>query len=284
MNINLVEMLMDTIGIEQTKIENCKGDKSIPLPDEICEKFKINKQYYNMYDFNNSELSAWSFYQSILYFLKKDYFREPLSYLTKEYEKFILTCKNEIEKMFYVATDNKTQLNFFEINDTLLNVLSKYLELKIYIMTSSTINVFPNNNTKNKKILIFKEDNCYYPVVDLRFQGYDFLNSYDFNDEKYMYCGLCNKIIRVLNDENHLATHTKENKEQKEQKEKKEQKERNSSDNVLSSTHLLKKNKEELIVTALHLGIEVKKQGKTKIVHKNKNELIEEIINHAKKK
>ena len=265
MNINLVEMLMDTIGIEQTKIENCKGDKSIPLPDEICEKFKINKQYYHMYDFNNSELSAWSFYQSILYFLKKDYFNEPLSYLTKEYEKFILTCRNEIEKMFYVATDNKVQLNFFEINDMLLNALSKYLELKIYIMTSDTIRVFPNNNTKNKKILIFKKDNCYYPVADLRFQGYDFLNNYDFNDEKYTYCGLCNKIIRVLDDENHLATHTKD-------------------DKLFDENKLLKKNKEELIVTALSLGIEVKKQGKTKIVHKNKNELISEIINHAKKK
>ena len=31
-------------------------------------------------------------------------------------------------------------------------------------------------NNKNKKIVIFEENNVYYPVIDNRFQGYEFVN------------------------------------------------------------------------------------------------------------
>ena len=268
MDISLVETIMENLGIEQSKIDLNKTDKSVPLPENIIKKFNINANNYTMYDFNNNENTdskVWTFYQSILYFLKKDYLLESFNNMKKEYESFIIKFKHDIDRMCHVI-DNNVEISTFEIDDKLLNILSRYLELKITILNSEEkINIYPDNNSKNKKILIFKNDNAYYPVADLRFQGYEFITDdmliqedKPSTEEKFVFCGLCNKITPISDKHKH--------------------------DEKIDEKKLLKKSKEELMVTALSLGIQINKQGKTKVITKNKNELIIEIINHATKK
>ena len=250
MDISLVESIMENLGISQSKIDLNKTDKCIPLPENIIKKFNINSSNYTMYDFNNNDNTnpkVWTFYQSILYFLKKDYLLQSFNSMTKEYESFILKFKKEIERMCYVI-DNNNEILTFEIDDKLLNILSRYLELKIVLLTNEEkIIIYPDNNSKNKKIVIFKNNDVYYPVADLRFQGYEFITDDIFSQQEIKF----------------------ENKEET---------------NILNESILNKMNKQELTNTANNYGIIITKVGKTKTVTKTKKELIIEILNHAHKK
>jgi hypothetical protein len=117
-------------------------------------------------------------------------------------------------------------------------------------MNSNSIECYLEENSKNKKIVIFEKDNVYYPVIDNRFQGYEFVNE------------------TVL-----------EPKEPKEQ----EHKEQEHKEQV-TETKLRAMNKDMLADTAAKYGIEVTKQGKTKIISRTRIELISDILKQLGKK
>ena len=162
--------------------------------------------------------------------------------LTKEYERFLVSFKNDIEKMFYI-TQQKVELDVSDItNKDFLKILSRYIELKIVIMNIDNIQVYPEEASKNKKIVILEENNVYYPVIDNRFQGYEFINETQVEPKNIM--------------------------------EKVEPKERvEITENWLRSMP-----KEVLIKTAAEYGIEITKQGKTKVISRTRNELISYIL------
>ncbi|MDB4507493.1 hypothetical protein N9064_01225, partial [bacterium] len=108
MDIALVEMIMDVAGISQSKIQLSEEKKHEEVPQNICKKYNINNQLYSIYRVSQSteeeiQQHLWSFYQSILYFIKKDYFMLSEETMVKEYERFLVSFKNDIEKMFYIT-------------------------------------------------------------------------------------------------------------------------------------------------------------------------------------
>lgn len=256
MDIALVEMIMEVAGVTQSKIQMCEQKMHEELPPHISEKYNINNQLYTIYKVpecpeKEIKRDIWSFYQCILYFLKKDYFMESEDNLLKEYEKFLVSFKHDIEKMFYV-THKKCEFNVHDIKDKdFLKILSRYIELKIIIMNSNSIECYLEENSKNKKIVIFEKDNLYYPVIDNRFQGYEFVNE------------------TVL--------------EPKEQHEEQERAKEQPEEQV-TETKLRAMNKDMLANTAAHYGIEVTKQGKTKIISRTRIELISDILKQLGKK
>lgn len=249
MDIALIEMIMEVAGISQSKIQYCEENSQEELPSEILKKYNINNQLYTIYRVPKCQDEQvpehlWTFYQSILYFLQKDYFMASEEMLLKQYESFIVKFKNDIEKMFYV-TQQKIELDPYTIKDKeFLKILSRYIELKIIILNSEEIEFFPEENTKNKKIVIFEKNNVYFPVVDNRFQGYEFVND-----------------LMVEQEHKQIIVTT-----------------------ALTEPMLKAMNKDKLIETAFKHGIEVNKQGKTKIISKTRTELISEILKYINKK
>ena len=247
MDIALVEMIMDVAGISQSKIQLCEEKKHEEIPQNICKKYNINNQLYSIYRVSQSpneeiQQHLWSFYQSVLYFLKKDYFMLSEESLTKEYERFLVSFKHDIEKMFYI-TQQKVELDIADIiNKDFLKILSRYIELKIVIMNIDNIQVYPEEASKNKKIVILEENNVYYPVIDIRFQGYEFINETQIESKSIM--------------------------ERVEPKERVE----------ITENWLRSMPKEVLIKTAAEYGIEITKQGKTKVISRTRNELISDIL------
>ena len=250
MDIALVEMVMDVAGISQSKIQLCEEKKHEEIPQNICKKYNINNQLYSIYRVSqspNEEIQEhlWSFYQSILYFIKKDYFMLSEESLTKEYERFLVSFKNDIEKMFYVI-QQKVELDISEItNKDFLKILSRYIELKIVIMNIDNIEIYPDEASKNKKIVILEENNVYYPVIDNRFQGYEFIN------------------------EQRVEPKVEPSVEPSEKVEPKVE----PSENWIRSMP-----KDLLIKTAAEYGIETTKQGKTKVISRTRIELISDIL------
>ena len=121
MDIALIEMIMDVAGITQSKIQLCEEKKHEEIPQNICKKYNINNQLYSIYRVSQSpneeiQQHLWSFYQSVLYFLKKDYFMLSEESLVKEYERFLVSFKNDIEKMFYI-TQQKVELDIADITN-----------------------------------------------------------------------------------------------------------------------------------------------------------------------
>jgi hypothetical protein len=252
MDIALVEMVMDVAGISQSKIQLCEEKKHEEIPQNICKKYKINNQLYGIYRVSqspNEEIQEhlWSFYQSILYFIKKDYFMLSEESLTKEYEGFLVSFKNDIEKMFYVI-QQKVELDISEItNKDFLKILSRYIELKIVIMNIDNIEIYPDEASKNKKIVILEENNVYYPVIDNRFQGYEFINEQ-----------------RV---------------EPNDKVEPKVEPSVEPSDKVEPSENWIRSMPKDLLIkTAAEYGIETTKQGKTKVISRTRIELISDIL------
>lgn len=248
MDIALVEMIMDVAGINQSKIQLCEETYQQELPLEISKKYNINNQLYTIYRVpkcpdENIQTHLWTFYQSILYFLKKDYFMSSEETLLKEYENFLVKFKNEIEKMFYV-TQQKIDFDLTSIHQKdFLNILSRYIEFKIIILNLKGIEQYPEENSKNKKIVFFEQNNVYYPVIDTRFQGYEFANE--------ITC-----METILPKQNVTVT----------------------------ETELRAMQKDKLISLAKDYGIEVTKQGKTKIIARTRIELISDILKQLSKK
>jgi len=257
MDIALVEMVMDVAGISQSKIQLCEEKKHEEIPQNICKKYNINNQLYSIYRVSqspNEEIQEhlWSFYQSILYFIKKDYFMLSEESLTKEYERFLVSFKNDIEKMFYVI-QQKVELDISEItNKDFLKILSRYIELKIVIMNIDNIEIYPDEASKNKKIVILEENNVYYPVIDNRFQGYEFINEQRVEPPKV-----------EPNDKVEPSVEPSEKVEPKVE----------PSENWIRSMP-----KDLLIKTAAEYGIETTKQGKTKVISRTRIELISDIL------
>lgn len=257
MDIALVEMIMDVAGISQSKIQLSEEKKHEEVPQNICKKYNINNQLYSIYRVSQSpdeeiQQHLWSFYQSILYFIKKDYFMLSEESLIKEYERFLVSFKNDIEKMFYI-TQHKVELDITDItNKDFLKILSRYIELKIVIMNIDNIQIYPDETSKNKKIVILEENNVYYPVIDNRFQGYEFIND------------------------------TQVEIEPKEVEPKVEPKEVEPKSNIekveISESWLRSMPKELLIKTAAEYGIDTIKQGKTKVISRTRIELISDIL------
>ncbi len=248
MDIALVEMIMDVAGISQSKIQLCEEKKHEEVPQNICKKYNINNQLYSIYRVCQSteeeiQQHLWSFYQSILYFIKKDYFMLSDETLIKEYERFLVSFKNDIEKMFYI-TQHKIELDISDItNKDFLKILSRYIELKIVIMNIDNIQIYPEQASKNKKIVILEENNVYYPVIDNRFQGYEFINDTQVEIEP-------------------KEVEPKSNIEKVE----------------ISESWLRSMPKELLIKTAAEYGIDTIKQGKTKVISRTRIELISDIL------
>ena len=248
MDIALVEMIMDVAGINQSKIQLCGETYQQELPLEISKKYNINNQLYTIYRVpkcpdENIQTHLWTFYQSILYFLKKDYFMSSEETLLKEYENFLVKFKNEIEKMFYV-TQQKIDFDLTAIHQKdFLNILSRYIEFKIIILNLKGIEQYPEENSKNKKIVFFEQNNVYYPVIDTRFQGYEFANE--------ITC-----VETILPKQNVTVT----------------------------ETELRAMQKDKLTSLAKDYGIEVTKQGKTKIIARTRIELISDILKQLSKK
>ena len=243
MDIALVEMIMDVAGISQSKIQLYEDNMQEELPENILKKYNINKHLYTIYRVpitKNEEIKEhlWSFYQSILYFLKKDYFMESEETMVKEYERFLVSFKNEVEKMFYI-TQQKVEIDTKDItNNNFLNILSRYIELKIVIMDIDGIKIYPDEASKNKKIVIFEENNVYYPVIDNRFQGYEFINE-------------PSKVEPSKVEPSKIQ---------------------------VSESFLRSIPKDLLIKTAAEYGIETTKQGKTKLISRTRIELISDIL------
>jgi hypothetical protein len=256
MDIALVEMVMDVAGISQSKIQLCEEKKHEEIPQNICKKYKINNQLYGIYRVSqspNEEIQEhlWSFYQSILYFIKKDYFMLSEESLTKEYEGFLVSFKNDIEKMFYVI-QQKVELDISEItNKDFLKILSRYIELKIVIMNIDNIEIYPDEASKNKKIVILEENNVYYPVIDNRFQGYEFINE------------------QRVEPNDKVEPKVEPSVEPSDKVEPKVE----PSENWIRSMP-----KDLLIKTAAEYGIETTKQGKTKVISRTRIELISDIL------
>lgn len=246
MDIALVEMIMDVAGISQSKIQLSEEKKHEEVPQNICKKYNINNQLYSIYRVSQSteeeiQQHLWSFYQSILYFIKKDYFMLSEETMVKEYERFLVSFKNDIEKMFYI-TQQKVELDISDItNKDFLKILSRYIELKIVIINIDNIEIYPDEASKNKKIVILKENNVYYPVIDNRFQGYEFINDI--------------RIVEPLEVETNTI-------------------------NTLHITDswLRSMPKELLVKKAAEYGIETTKQGKTKVISRTRIELISDIL------
>ena len=266
MDIALVEMVMDVAGISQSKIQLCEEKKHEEIPQNICKKYNINNQLYSIYRVSqspNEEIQEhlWSFYQSILYFIKKDYFMLSEESLTKEYERFLVSFKNDIEKMFYVI-QQKVELDISEItNKDFLKILSRYIELKIVIMNIDNIEIYPDEASKNKKIVILEENNVYYPVIDNRFQGYEFINEQRVEPPKVE-----PKVEPPKVEPNDKVEPSVEPSEKVEPKVE-------PSENWIRSMP-----KDLLIKTAAEYGIETTKQGKTKVISRTRIELISDIL------
>lgn len=251
MDIALIEMIMDIAGISQSKIQLCEEKKHEEIPQNICKKYNINNQLYSIYRVSESpneeiQQHLWSFYQSILYFLKKDYFMLSSDSILKEYERFLVSFKNDIEKMFYVI-QQKVEIDISDINNKdFLKILSRYIELKIVIMNIDDIQIYPDEASKNKKIVIFEENSVYYPVVDNRFQGYEFVTE----QPKVEQVHTVKPIHKVEPDEKWLRSMPKE----------------------------------LLLKTAAEHDIPTTKQGKTKIISRTRIELISDILKQLGKK
>ena len=255
MDIALVEMIMDVAGISQSKIQLCEEKKHEDIPQNICKKYNINNQLYSIYRVSQSpdeeiQQCLWSFYQSILYFTKKDYFMLSDETWIKDYERFLVSFKNDIEKMFYI-TQQKVELDIADItNKDFLKILSRYIELKIVIINIDNIEIYPDEASKNKKIVILKENNVYYPVIDNRFQGYEFINDI------------------------HVGSNPTEVEPKVEPK---------VEPNTINTLHitdswLRSMPKELLVKKAAEYGIETTKQGKTKVISRTRIELISDIL------
>ena len=261
MDIALVEMVMDVAGISQSKIQLCEEKKHEEIPQNICKKYNINNQLYGIYRVSqspNEEIQEhlWSFYQSILYFIKKDYFMLSEESLTKEYERFLVSFKNDIEKMFYVI-QQKVELDISDItNKDFLKILSRYIELKIVIMNIDNIEIYPDEASKNKKIVILEENNVYYPVIDNRFQGYEFINEQRVEPPKV-------EPPKVEPSDKVEPPKVEPSVEPKVE----------PSENWIRSMP-----KDLLIKTAAEYGIETTKQGKTKVISRTRIELISDIL------
>ena len=78
MDLALIEGLMDTIGIQQSRMNIKNETDYVSIPENISEIFNIDKEGYYMHIINNTKNEdinqcVWSFYQCILYFLNKNY-------------------------------------------------------------------------------------------------------------------------------------------------------------------------------------------------------------------
>jgi hypothetical protein len=269
MDIALVEMIMDVAGITQSKIQLCEEKKHEEIPQNICKKYNINNQLYSIYRVSqspNEEIQEhlWSFYQSILYFIKKDYFMLSEESLTKEYERFLVSFKNDIEKMFYII-QQKVEIDISDItNNDFLKILSRYIELKIVIMNNNNIEVYPDEASKNKKIVILEENNVYYPVIDNRFQGYEFIND-----------------LRVGIEPTEVEPSVEPKVEPRVEPKVEPSIEPNDKvePRVEPNANWLRSMPKELLLkTAAEYGIETTKQGKTKVISRTRIELISDIL------
>ena len=264
MNIALVEMIMDVAGISQSKIQLSEEKKHEDIPQTICEKYNINNQLYSIYRVSQSpneeiQQHLWSFYQSILYFLKKDYFMLSDESILKEYERFLVSFKNDVEKMFYV-THQKVEIDISDIhNKDFLKILSRYIELKIVIINNNSIEIYPDEASKNKKIVILEKENVYYPVIDNRFQGYEFVNE---------------QKVEIMEPEPECIMNKEDKKDNEDKKDKKDKKDKVE----ISESWLRSMPKDILVETANQYGIVTTKQGKTKVISRTRIELISDIL------
>lgn len=255
MDLALIEGLMDTIGIQQSRMNIKNETDYVSIPANISEIFNIDKEGYYMHIINNTKNEdinqcVWSFYQCILYFLNKNYHLMSEQSKEQNYESFLIKFKQEIERMFYIIHD-KMELNVQDINDpNLLNILSKYIDYKIVILNPSdkSIKIYPDTLNKSKKIVLLKvNENIFYPIFDKRFQGYEFIN-------EYSYC--------IASTDQKTCKTT----------------------SFLSEKNLNSMSKNELLEIALKYNIDTTKQGKTKTITKTKNEIIADILKHVCKK
>ena len=255
MDIALVEMIMEVAGVTQSKIQMNEEKVHEELPSDVSKKYNINNQLYTIYrvpDCPNEEIPThiWTFYQSILYFMKKDYFMQSEESMLKEYERFLMSFKRDIDKMFYI-THQDVNINLHDIKDNyFLKILSRYIELKIIIMNIDKMETALEENNKNKKIVIFEENNVYYPVIDNRFQGYEFVNE----------TSLTQTAIEPAVEPCKVEPAVEPSVEP-------------ISENTLRSMP-----KDKLIKLAADQGIEVTKQGKTKTISRTRIELISDIL------
>ena len=253
MDLALIEGLMDTIGIQQSRMNIKNETDYVSIPENISEIFNIDKEGYYMHIINNTKNEdinqcVWSFYQCILYFLNKNYHLMSEQSKEQNYESFLIKFKQEIEKMFYIIHD-KMELNVQDINDSnLLNILSKYIDYKIVILNPSekSIKIYPDTLNKSKKIVLLKvNENIFYPIFDKRFQGYEFINESSYGPAS-------------------LASL--------------------ASPASLNEKTLISMPKPELLEIAFKYNIDTTKQGKTKTITKTKNEIIADILKHVCKK
>ena len=259
MDIALIEMIMEVAGVTQSKIQMHEEKVNEDLPSDVSKKYNINNQLYTIYrvpNCPNEEIPShiWTFYQSILYFMKKDYFMQSEESMLKEYERFLTSFKRDIDKMFYVTYQN-IDINLHEIKDNyFLKILSRYIELKIVIMNTDKMETVSEDNTKNKKIVIFEENNVYYPVIDNRFQGYEFVNESTLTQP--------NKVEPNKVEPNKVEPNKVESR----------------AELVIKENTLRSMSKEKIIKLAADQGIEVSKQGKTKTISRTRIELISDIL------
>ena len=265
MDIALVEMIMEVAGVTQSKIQMNEEKVHEELPSDVSKKYNINNQLYTIYrvpDCPNEEIPThiWTFYQSILYFMKKDYFMQSEESMLKEYERFLMSFKRDIDKMFYI-THQDVNINLHDIKDNyFLKILSRYIELKIIIMNIDKMETALEENNKNKKIVIFEENNVYYPVIDNRFQGYEFVNE--------------TSLTQTAIEPNKVEPHKVEPAVEPCKVEPAVE----PSVEPISENTLRSMPKDKLIKLAADQGIEVTKQGKTKTISRTRIELISDIL------
>lgn len=270
MDIALVEMIMEVAGVTQSKIQMNEEKVHEELPSDVSKKYNINNQLYTIYrvpDCPNEEIPThvWTFYQSILYFMKKDYFMQSEESMLKEYERFLMSFKRDIDKMFYI-THQDVDINLHDIKDNyFLKILSRYIELKIIIMNIDKMETALEENNKNKKIVIFEENNVYYPVIDNRFQGYEFVNETTLTQTSVEPCKV-EPAVEPCKVEPAVEPC------------KVEPCKVEPSVEPISENTLRSMPKDKLIKLAADQGIEVTKQGKTKTISRTRIELISDIL------
>ena len=272
MDIALVEMIMEVAGVTQSKIQMHEEKVHEELPSDVSKKYNINNQLYTIYrvpDCPNEEIPThvWTFYQSILYFMKKDYFMQSEESMLKEYERFLMSFKRDIDKMFYI-THQDVDINLHDIKDNyFLKILSRYIELKIIIMNIDKMETALEENNKNKKIVIFEENNVYYPVIDNRFQGYEFVNETSLTQTAI------EPAVEPAVEPSVEPAVEPCKVEPAVEPCKVEPSVEPISENTLRSMP-----KDKLIKLAADQGIEVTKQGKTKTISRTRIELISDIL------
>lgn len=278
MDIALVEMIMEVAGVTQSKIQMHEEKVHEELPSDVSKKYNINNQLYTIYrvpDCPNEEIPThvWTFYQSILYFMKKDYFMQSEESMLKEYERFLMSFKRDIDKMFYI-THQDVDINLHDIKDNyFLKILSRYIELKIIIMNIDKMETALEENNKNKKIVIFEENNVYYPVIDNRFQGYEFVNETSLTQTSVEPCKVEPAVEPAVEPCKVEPSVEPRKVEPTVEPVVEPCKVEPISENTLRSMP-----KDKLIKLAADQGIEVTKQGKTKTISRTRIELISDIL------